>query len=65
MVGVPRMPARRRHADQVGTDDTKFGEDVSRTCSTLAAPAVMPPAVVAIAARPLVPRHKTYAVTTN
>jgi hypothetical protein len=25
------MPARRRHAEQVGTDDTHFGEDVSRT----------------------------------
>jgi hypothetical protein len=31
----------------------------------VAAPAVMPPAVVAIAARPLVPRQKTYAVTTK
>ena len=44
-VGAPCMPARRRHAEQVGTEDTRFGEDVSRTCSTLAAPVVMPPAM--------------------
>ena len=62
-VGAPCMPARRRHAEQVGTEDTRFGEDVSRTCSTLAAPVVMPPAMWAIAARPLVPLRRTYVVT--
>src|SRR3954452_1002101 len=59
------MPARRRHAEQVGTDDTNFGEDVSRTCSTFAAPTVMPPAIVAIAVRPLLPRRTAYAVPPN
>jgi hypothetical protein len=45
LVGAPRMPARRRQAEQVGTDDTHFGEDVSRTCSNSAASTVMPPAM--------------------